>query len=575
MSKMDAKQIAEALEEIGLLLELKGENPFKVRAYVNAAHTLNSQETEWEEFLVEIEAGNVKGIGAALTEKILALAQEGSLPYLDELRAEFPDKLLTLLAIPGLGAKKVKVLYEELGIASLGELEYACHENRLVELKGFGAKTQANILAGIERIASYSGRFRRDIAKRTVQKLVEILEATGVAGRIEPAGSFRRQLETVKDVDLLATSDKPGILMEAFVSHPEVQTITGRGPTKSSIVMKDGIAADLRVVPEESFAPALVHFTGSKEHNTVLRGLCKKLGYKLNEYGLYKDDQPLPAKTEEDLYAHLGLSWIPPELREDRSEIKQATAGPFPKLVEERDLRGVMHVHSTFSDGSLTVKQIAQAVQKRGYEYLGLTDHSQTAAYAGGLKLDDIKRQHEQIDKLNEELAPFRIFKGIESDILTDGSLDYPDQVLATFDFVIASVHSGFTLTEKAMTERIVRAVENPYTTILGHPTGRLLLSREGYALDLMAVIEAAGKAKVAIEINANPHRLDLDWRYHQRAAGLGISLPICPDAHDDKGIDHLSYGVGVARKGGLTAADVLNCLPVAEIADYFEGRKP
>lgn len=570
----NSKQIAQALEEIGVLLELSGENPFKTRAYFNAARIVQSNEAELGEFVAQAVAGEIKGIGQALSEKIQTLYETGALPYLDELRSRFPSGLFDVMRVPGLGAKKVKILYEELGIASLGELEYACQENRLVDLKGFGKKTQDNILLGIARLAKYIGRFRFPTGLRAAEALIPALKKSGAVQRIEVAGSLRRRMETVKDVDLLATSDNAPALMETFVHHPAVAQITGHGETKSSVVLTSGIAVDLRVVEDAQFATALAHFTGSREHNTQLRALAKKRGFKLNEYGLFDGETPLPIADEAELYRRLGLHFIPPETREADGEIEFAADHEFPRLIERGDLRGILHCHTTFSDGGNTVRQMAEAVRDMGLDYLGISDHSQTAAYAGGLRPDDIKRQHEEIDRINEALAPFRVFKGIESDILPDGSLDYDEKTLAQFDFIIASVHSHFKMDEATMTARIVRAIENPFTTILGHPTGRLLLSRDAYPLNMAAVLEAAAAHGVAVELNANPHRLDLDWRHHRKAKELGIPIPICPDAHSIEGLADIEYGLGIARKGRLTAADVLTAWSTEDIFAFMQRRK-
>ena len=574
METMTKQAIAQALDEIAVLLELKGENPFKIRAYTNGARIVKGVETDLETFIADARAKKVKGIGDALAEKIETLYRTRQLDYLDELRAEFPDGLTDLLRIPGLGAKKVKALYEQLDVTNIGELEYACRENHLVDLPGFGKKTQENILAGILRIASYSGRFRQPAARKAAQRIADALAATGACERIEVAGSIRRRLETSKDIDVLVVSETPEPVMDAFCGLPDVKQITGRGETKASIVLEIGIAADLRVVPAESLAAALMYFTGSKEHNTAVRGIAKKKGYKLNEYGLFQGDKAQKAESEEAIYKKLGLAYVEPELREDRGEIEAAAEGALPALVTAEDLRGVLHAHSNYSDGSTSIAEMAEAVRRMGYDYLGISDHSQSAAYAGGLTPDDVKRQHEEIDRLNEKLAPFRIFKGIESDILAGGELDYDEKTLAAFDFVIASVHSSFKLPEKEMTARIVRAIQHPATRILGHPTGRLILSRDEYAVDVPALLDAAAEAQTAIELNANPYRLDLDWRYHRRAAALGIPIPISPDAHAIEGLsDMIDYGVGIARKGWLTAADVLNCR-TADALDAFFRRE-
>ncbi|NLH49319.1 MAG: DNA polymerase/3'-5' exonuclease PolX [Myxococcales bacterium] len=568
------KDLTTAFEEIAVLLDLMGENPFKGRAYANAARIVQSGELGLADLAARSLAGEIKGIGKGLAEKIDELQRTGEIAYLNELRAAFPAGLLEMLRIPGLGAKKIRTLHQELGIQSVGDLEEACRENHLLKVAGFGAKSQENILAGIERLRRFSGLFLYSTARRIADELLAHLRATGLAERLAIGGSLRRRKEIVKDIDLLAASSQPARLMEAFVNTPGVAQITGHGETKSSVVLAGGIAVDLRVVDETQYAAAWVHFTGSKEHNTQLRSLAKDQNRKLSEYGLFENDAPLPLRDETDLYRRLGLHFVPPELREGLGEIERAARGDFPALVDDADVQGVLHAHTTYSDGQLTLRQLALLVRDRGYHYLGVTDHSQSAAYAGGLKPDDLKRQHDEIDALNEELAPFIIFKGIESDILADGRLDYDERELAAFDFVIASVHSRFNLGEEEMTRRIVAALENPYTTILGHPTGRLLLSRDGYAVNLPAVLDAAARCGVAVEINANPHRLDLDWRHHRRARELGIPIPICPDAHTPAGLDDIAYGVGTARKGGLTKEDVPTCWPAARLAEYFTRRK-
>lgn len=572
---LTAKDVAAALDDMAMLLEMTGANPFKVRAYANASRIVQTNDLPFDQFVAEARAGRLKGIGKGLVQDLDELVSTGDLAERHALRATFPETLFDLLRVPGVGPKKVKALYDQLGIASLGELELACHENHLVQLPGFGEKTQDKILAGIGRLRSFADRFRYPTARHAAAEILAHLENSGLATRVVVAGSLRRCRETVKDVDVLTVSDQPEALMKAFVALPDVREVTGHGTTKSSLVLaSSGMAVDLRVVREDQFAAALLHFTGSKEHNTLLRGLAKKRGLKLSEYGLFDADQPLPLDSEPAIYAALGLAFVPPELREGLDEIDLAAADALPKLIEPDDTKGILHAHTSYSDGALTLRELVEAVRARGYAYLGVTDHSQTAAYAGGLKPDDIRRQHDQIDRLNEELAPFRIFKGIESDILRDGRLDYDGNVLASFDFVIASVHGQFNLDEDAMTQRIVAAMRNPFTTFVGHLTGRLLLSRDAYAVNVPAVLDAAAEYDVGLELNANPHRLDLDWRHHRRAKELGIKIPICPDAHSQAGLDDVAIGVGIARKGGLTAADVPTCYDVDRIAAWFARRK-
>ncbi len=563
---MNAKKISAVLAEVGILFELKGENTFKVRAFSNAARVLKESTLGTSELVEEVNAGKIKGIGKQLAEDINTIYKSGTLPLRDELKAEFPETLFDLLKINGLGAKKVKKLYEELDITSIPELEKACTNHTIAELKGFGKKSEEKILLGIEQLKKYQGLFRIDIALSIAEEIVKTLQESTLVDKVEIAGSIRRAKEIIKDIDIVAVSTKPKELIEFFSSLSNIESVTAQGDTKCSVLLKEGIAVDLRVVQGSSFASALQYFTGSKEHNTLLRGRAQKQGYKLNEYGLFREEKPEDLDTEEEIFEHLGLSYIPPELREGLSEIDSE----IPNLVIESDIKGVLHAHSTYSDGVHTLRELATAIRNMGYEYLGITDHSQSAAYAGGLSIDSIKKQHKEIDKLNKELKPFHIFKGIESDILKDGSLDYPDEILKTFDFVIASVHSSFSMPEEEMTQRILTAIRNPYTTILGHPTGRRLLIRDGYSVDLKALIKEAANNHVAIEINANPQRLDLDWRFVKVAKELGVKIPICPDAHSIEDVNYTQFGIGVARKGWLTKDDVLNSLSLDEVNNYF-----
>lgn len=480
-----------------------------------------------------------------------------------------------LLSIPGLGPKKVMKIYEALGIATVGELEYACHENRLMGLEGFGARSQEKILEGIAYLKKSQGQFHVDFALREgVALLEQVRQFQGVA-RAELAGSLRRHKETVKDIDLVAASDRPGPLMDFFASLPQVETVIAKGATKTSIRLASGINADLRVVSPEEFPFALMYLTGSKEHNTAMRGIAKRAGYKLNEYGLFKgEDRLVPCRSEEEIFEKLGMAYIPPELREDQGEIHAASAGTLPRLIAASDLRGLLHAHTRWSDGGASLEAMARQAQTLGYAYLGISEHSRSARYAHGLAIEQVREQQEEIERLNRQYRGFRILKGIEADILADGSLDYPDEVLETFDFVIASIHSRFQVPKEEMTRRVVRALENPYATILGHPTGRLLLSREGYPIDMEAVIEAAALRGVAIELNAHPYRLDLDWRLCRRAKERGVMIAVNPDAHSLDGLQDTVYGVGVARKGWLEKDDVLNALSLEEIEEWLAKRK-
>ncbi len=571
---LDKHQIAEALELIGTLLELKGDNPFKIRAYHNAARSLEGLAEDLGNLVKEERLQELPGIGKDLSEKITELYKTGKLKYLEELKKEFPKGITDLLQIPGLGPKKVKVLYEKLGIHSLGELEYACKENRLLDLEGFGEKTQSNILKGIDYLKKNEGTYRLDVAYEISQEILKSLKKIPGILRMEVAGSLRRRKEIVHDLDfvLSANTKDAANIMKKFCALPQVTDILGQGETKSSIRLKNGIQVDLRIVSDKEYPYALLHFTGSKEHNTQLRSRAKDLGLKLNEYGLFKKEKLIPCKSEEEIYKALGLEFIPPELREAGGEIVAAEKNKIPDLIEAKDVKGIFHVHSTWSDGVAEIEAMAKEAQKLGFKYMGLSDHSQSAKYAGGLTPAEIKKQHAEIDTLNKKLKDFKILKGIESDILADGSLDYSEEVLKKFDFVIASVHSSFKMTEAEMTKRLVKALENPYTTMLGHISGRLLLAREGYSLNYEKIFQTAAKNKKMIEINANPHRLDLDWRLIHHASQMGVKFCINPDAHSPEGLKDTYWGVDIARKGWLTKKDVLNTETLSEIEKYLKS---
>lgn len=573
---MTKDKVASILSEIALLLELKGESSFKIRAYENAARALLQLDEDLAELVKENRLGSIKGIGKALEQKITELITTGQLKYYEELKSQFPPGLFDLLRIPGLGAKKVRALYETLGITSVGELEYACKENRLVGLPGFGQKTQENILKGIDYCRLSSDKHLLHEAGATAYDIQSRLKECPEVQEVSIAGSLRRQKELIKDIDLLVASDEPDVVMDFFVSLPGVEHITGKGGTKASVRMKSGIGVDMRVVSKAQYPYALHHFTGSKEHNAKLRHIAKSLGFKLNEYGLWRleDDSLVPCSSEAEIFARLGMTYIPPELREDMGEIESALNGSIPNLVKLSDLKGVMHVHTRYSDGSNTIAELVREAKQQGYSYLGISDHSRSAFYAGGLREDEIKRQHEEIDAFNEKDKDFYIFKGIESDILPDGSLDYEDRILDRFDFVIASVHSRFKMDACSMTKRILAALDNPYTTILGHPTGRLLLSRDGYSLDLDAILEKARERGVIIEINANPYRLDLDWRYVKKAMEMGIRLAVCPDAHSLSEISYMIFGVAMARKGWCEKDVIINCLEAEQLKVVLQRRK-
>ncbi|HLB25295.1 MAG TPA: DNA polymerase/3'-5' exonuclease PolX [Nitrospirota bacterium] len=573
---MDKKAVAALLEEIAALLEMKGENVFKTLAYAKAARALLAQPGELDDIVRETALKGIKGIGEGIRERIIELHETGRLAYYDELRASIPPGIMDMLRIPGLGPKKAKAIFDALGVASVGELEYACHENRLVGLPGFGEKTQQKILENIAFLKKHAEQYLYPFALAEAERLVEPLRKSKKVVRVSVAGSLRRRKEVVKDIDIVASTEDPAAVAELFTTLPGVEMVTGKGGTKASVTLSCGIASDLRIVTDAEFPYALHHFTGSKLHNTSMRGRAKKMDLKMNEYGLFrgKAESLVPCKDEEAIFKALGLAYIPPELREDMGEIDAAGKGELPELIEEPEIRGTFHVHSRYSDGRDEVAEIAEAARKLGWQYVGLTDHSQTAAYAGGLRPDDLKRQQADIDAVNAKYKDFRIFKGAEVDILPDGTLDYPEKVLSTFDFTVCSIHSKFNMTEAEATKRIIRAMEDPHFTILGHPTGRLLLSREGYPVDMKKVIEAAAERGVVIELNSHPQRLDIDWREIKYAKDLGVKIAINPDAHNLEGLKDVRYGVGIARKGWLEKGDVLNTMTAGEVEKFLRKKR-
>jgi DNA polymerase (family 10) len=571
---VDKEKIIQVLEEIGTLLELKNENPFKIRAYHNAARVLEGQPEDLGTLLETGKLEKLKGIGSGISEKIHELAERGTLKYYTDLRKSFPEGLLEMLNIQGLGPKRVKILYDKLKIKSVGELERACRENRLLDLEGFGEKSQENILQGIQHLKKAAGHFLISFALKEAAQFVDYLKRDRGIQKIEVAGSIRRHKEVAKDADILVTAKEPSRVHEAFVKYPEVESVIAHGETKSSVTLKSGMNCDLRTVSEKEFPFALYYFTGSKDHNVAVRTIAKKAGYKINEYGLFRGERFIPCKDEEEILKKLGFRYIPPELREGEGELEAAKQGDLPELVKEEDIRGVFHVHSTYSDGVASLADMIATAEKLGYEYVGISDHSQSAKYAGGLEPARLVKQRKEIDQLEKVHKKIRIFWGTECDILADGKLDYNDAILKEFDFVIGSIHSHFNLPEKEQTNRILRAMDSKYLTFVGHPTGRLLLGRDGYPVDLVKVIDAAQKAGVAIELNANPHRLDLDWRFCPYAKKRGVPVSINPDAHSMEGLRDTAYGVGIARKGWLEKGDVVNTLSVSAVEKFLRKRK-
>lgn len=578
-------EIAGRLREIYKLMQLAGENRFRAIAFDRAAQAIESLNDDINDYIKNDKLTDIKGIGQSIADDIKSYAETGTIEVLENLRERIPPGITQWLNISGLGPKNIAKIHKELGISELSELKEACLDERVANLDGLGQKSAEKILKSIEWMQKFDERCRLDEAIAIADPIFNFLKDQEGVEAIEVAGSLRRSKETIGDVDILVGAHEEYItpLFDAFIAHDLVVEILGRGDTKSSIRTSDGRQVDLRIVKPDQFPAALMYFTGSKEHNVVLRQRARERGLSLNEYGLFKLDdkgdtdfsRPIDYSSETDIYKKLGLHFVPPELREDRGEIAFFESNKTMDLVEEKDIRGVLHAHSTWSDGKFSIKQMAEACLDRGYEYLGITDHSKTAAYAGGLSVDNIKQQWEEIDRLNKEFISegkdFRIFKGIESDILSDGSLDYNDNILEGFDFVIASVHSILGMPRSQMMKRFRKAIQNPFTSIIGHPAGRLLLKRNGSDLDLNELIELAVEYNTAIEINANPWRLDMDWRYGNKAKEAGLMSSINPDAHSTSDIDTIPYGVRIARKGKFEKERILNTKSADDLARWFK----
>jgi len=577
---MDKEQVAAILDEIGTLLEIQGENPFRCQAYHNAARAIEQLETNLADVIAAGKLGDIPGIGETLRGKITTLVTTGQLPFYEDLRKKTPPGLLQMLRLPGMGPKKVKALYDQLGIDSLDKLKTACEAGQVAGLKGFGAKTQQKIFEGIAFASEAGQRVRLDQALAIGQALLEALRQCPGVIRSELCGSLRRRKEIIRDIDLLVSADDADAVMDCFVKLPGVSQVVARGDTKASVTVGRSLGsgrvvlnADLRVVRDEQYPFALHYFTGSKEHNIAMRARAQEFGLKLNEYELAGDGKRIPCKDEADLFRALNLDYLPPEMREHTGELDLAAEHRVPALIEPDDLRGLFHCHTNWSDGTATLEEMALAAKELGFKYLGIADHSQSLTVANGLSPERVRKQQAEIDALNARLRGIKLFKGIECDILADGSLDYDDTVLASFDYVVASVHSHFNQTDAEMTARIVRAIRHPRVTMLGHATGRLLLRREGYHVDLEAVLQAAVEHGTLVEINAHPMRLDLDWIHCKRARALGVQLVINPDAHSTGELAYFRYGVDVARRAWLEKKDVFNTRTAAQVASVLTAK--
>ncbi|MBB5033637.1 DNA polymerase/3'-5' exonuclease PolX [Prosthecobacter vanneervenii] len=579
MTREDAATI---FERIALLLELKGENTFKVRAYRTGAEIVESFSGDIMQMAAENQLAGIKGLGEALRDKLHEMATTGKLEFYEKLKAEFPDTLFDLFDVPGLGPKKVAALHIELGVSSIADLKRACESGEAAKLSGFGGKTVEKILDGIAFREQHAAEFRQDQVHALAQEILEALRQHPHVSHAEVCGSFRRGKETVHDLDFLVSTKHPEEVIDSFVQLPIVVDVIAKGPTKASVHATHGVQCDLRAVSRKEFPFALVYFTGSKEHNVVIRQRALARGWSLNEYAFTPvpdhADAPVipPVHDEAELYRALDLDFIDPELRENKGEIEAAEHGGLPHLVQLENLRGVFHNHTTASDGGATLREMAHAAHELGLQYLGIADHSKSSFQANGLNEQRLLAQIEEIQALNEEMKEegFRIFTGSEVDILKDGSLDFSDEIMSRLDYVVASVHNVFNLPEAEMTKRIIRAIENPNVTMLGHLTGRLLLQRPAYNVNIAAVIDAAAETGTIIELNASAWRLDMDWRWWKLAKEKGVKCSINPDAHSTHGLQAVIYGIKAARKGWLTRKDIINCLPLGQIEEALRAKR-
>ena len=577
---MENKQLADTLEMLADLLEFQGANAFRLRAYRNGARVIEDHPEPLAQLVdAGVDLTTLDGIGKSTAEKCVELIETGKLSQLDAILEEVPRSVLDLLRIPNLGPKKAAKLFQELGIHDLTQLKSACEAGKVAELSGFGKKSQQLILDGIEIADAANQRIYWADADSLVCQLREHMQQIDDIDQLEFAGSFRRAKETVGDLDMLVDSADPAAVMDHFANFTGIESTIGRGDTKMSVRLKSGFQIDLRVVPSKSFGAALQYFTGSKEHNVELRSRAKQRSMRVNEWGVFRLDGQretyVSGATEEEVYRSLDLPWIPPELRENRQEYAAAERGHLPELVELKQIRGDLHMHTTATDGSETIEAMAEAARSRGLEYIAITDHSKRVSMANGLDADRLLEQWQTIDVLNQQFETgFRIFKGIECDILEAGGMDLPDDVLAQADWVLASVHYGQRQTREEITDRILGAIRNPYVSAIAHPTGRLINRREPYAVDLTTVIQAAAEHGTLLELNASPARLDLNDVQLLQAKSAGVQITINTDAHSIKGLDAMRFGLNQARRAGLTSRDIVNCLPLAEFQEFVASRQ-
>ncbi len=558
-------------DEIADLLDIQGANPFRVRAYRNAARTIGDLGTDVKALMERGTAlTDIPGIGEDLAKKIQEILQTGKCEFLERLHKELPPAITELLRIPGLGPKRVKVLWHDLNIQTLEQLLRAARDGRIRELPGFGEKTEQKIVEAAQAHLSQARRFKLAVAAQYAEAFAAYLSRVKGVQRVDIAGSFRRMRETVGDIDILVTAQEAGGVMDRFTAYGDVKEVLASGPTRGSVVLKAGIQVDVRIIPEDSYGAALVYFTGSKAHNIAIRRIAQERGLKINEYGVFKADRCIAGETEESVYKAIGLPWIAPELREDRGEVEAALTRTLPKLIELSDLRGDLHAHSKASDGHNTIREMAQAAQAAGLEYVAITEHSRRLTVAHGLDPVRLAKQGAEIDRLNRELEGITVLKGIEVDILEDGTLDLPDSVLAGLNIVVAAVHSKFDLPRTKQTQRILTALDNPVVSILAHPSGRLIEEREPYDVDMQKIIRKAKANRIALELNAHPERLDLLDTHCQMAKQEGVLVSINSDAHSTFEFGVLRFGVGQARRGWLEKNDVLNTRGLKELKAWL-----
>lgn len=573
---MENPEVAMVFEEIADLLEILGENPFRVRAYRNAARTVRELPEPVEQILRDRKRRleDLPGIGKDLAEKIRVIVETGDHPLRQELRAKVPPELRELLEVPGLGPKRAYTLYKELGVKSLEDLKKAAQQHRIRRVRGFGIKTEQAILEALEHLEQVQKRVYLAEAKVFAESVVRHLKAVPELNQIEVAGSYRRRKETVGDLDVLVTCDRSDPVMDRLAEYPGLADILARGDTKMSIRLTNGLQLDLRVVPDESYGAALQYFTGSQAHNIQLRRRAQELGLKINEYGVFRGEERIAGRTEEEVYGAVGLPWIPPELREARGEIEWALAGKLPTLVELSDIRGDLHMHTTATDGRASIEEMIYACKELGYEYLAITDHSKRVTVAKGLDADALRAHWKEIDRVAARIPGITVLKGVEMDILEDGSMDLPDDVLAEADWVVASIHYGQNQPRDEITRRILNAIRNKYVHCIAHPTGRLIGRRKPYELDLEEVLKAAADYGCFLEVNAQPSRLDLDDVSLLRAREYGILISIGTDAHSVDELRFMEFGVYQARRGALEARNVINTRPVEELVKLLKQKR-